>query len=149
MFILLVFFNEFHFIQESISIYVHPVFANVYESYINFVHQSMSQTNLCLFERFTCSQVCTVLLQFTFVTINSFIARSTARGTFSCFFCHKELHLDSDRTNSCSYFHKLSHRILAIKNLLFKVQNKWRCICHLFTAYTYILRNIKIYVEYK
>lgn len=29
--------------------------------------------------------VCTVLLQFTFVTINSFIARSTARGTFPCF----------------------------------------------------------------
>lgn len=63
--------------------------------------------------------------------------------------CYKELHIHSDRTNSCSYFHNLSHRILAIKNPLFKVQNKWRCIWFLFIAYKYIVRNIKIYVEYK
>lgn len=149
MYILLVFFSEFCFIQESSSIYVHPVFANVYGSYINCVHRSMSQTNPCLFERFTCTLCfyCTLAIYFCY---NRFLhsQKHSPRDIF-LLSCYKELHLHSDRTNSCSYFHNLSHRILAKKNPLLKVQNKWRCIWYLFTANEYIVRNIKIYVEYK
>lgn len=64
---------------------------------------------------------CTLAIYFCY---NKFLhSQKHSPRDISLFSCHKDLHLDSDRTNSCSYFHKLSHCILEIKNPLFKVQS--------------------------